>query len=179
MTALLMEIIPSCLELCVSYDWRATASKLSPRRYAFSFKHLGWLLAIIVCILGMGHSQATPGLLNACVTGCDEFARNSVYAEVRLSFSLLTWSTWRVFSPAGNAYAYIYITCECLQCDSVLGGEDKNVILPIFGGEYVWGGWSSSAISSLVINAFVCSVILYSEVSSRGYLKMSSVWNFI
>ena len=98
-----------------------------------------WLLTVIVCILGMGHSQATPGLLNACVTGC-EFARNSVYVEVWLLFSLLTCSTWRVFSPAGDAYAYIYITCECLQCDSILGGEDKNVILPIFGGEYVWGG---------------------------------------
>ena len=34
-TYLLMEIIPTCLELRMSYDWRATALKLSPRRFAF------------------------------------------------------------------------------------------------------------------------------------------------
>ena len=28
-TALLMEIIPTCFELCVSYNWQVTASRLS------------------------------------------------------------------------------------------------------------------------------------------------------
>ena len=35
-----MEIVPTCLELQVSYGWRATASKLSPRRFAFLFGNL-------------------------------------------------------------------------------------------------------------------------------------------
>ena len=38
-TALLMEIIPTCLELHVSYNWQATASKLSLRCFASSFGH--------------------------------------------------------------------------------------------------------------------------------------------
>ena len=39
MNALLMEIIPSCFELRVMYDWRVLASKLSLRCFVFSFRH--------------------------------------------------------------------------------------------------------------------------------------------
>ena len=35
-----MEIIPTCCEFYVSYDWQVKASKLSLRHFAFSFKHL-------------------------------------------------------------------------------------------------------------------------------------------
>ena len=31
MAPLLVEIIPSCLELCVNYDWRAMALKIVPK----------------------------------------------------------------------------------------------------------------------------------------------------
>ena len=34
-----MEIIPTCLELYVGYDWQAIALKLSLRRNAVSFWH--------------------------------------------------------------------------------------------------------------------------------------------
>ena len=75
MTVLIMQIICTCLELCVKYDWRATALKLSPDHNAVS----------IGCFFGFScnkcmytgrdtNSQATPGLLNVCVTGCEEFA---------------------------------------------------------------------------------------------------------
>ena len=64
-----MEIIPTCFELHVSYDWRATASKLSPRHFAFSFRHFFGFSD------NCGHdtySQATHGVehgvLNVCVT---------------------------------------------------------------------------------------------------------------
>ena len=36
------------------------------------------LLVTDLRIIGSGIVQATPGLLNACVTGCDGFARNCV-----------------------------------------------------------------------------------------------------
>ena len=35
-----MEIMPTCFELRVSYDWQATASKLSLRSFTFLFGHL-------------------------------------------------------------------------------------------------------------------------------------------
>ena len=40
MVALLMEIIHTCLELRVSYNWRAMASKLPPSRLVVPFGHL-------------------------------------------------------------------------------------------------------------------------------------------
>ena len=60
--ALLMEIIPTCLELRVSYDWRVVASKLSPRCFTFLFGH----------IFGFSGNNC---VCEACVryTGIDEF----------------------------------------------------------------------------------------------------------
>ena len=51
MIALLMEIIPTCLELCVSYDWQFMASKLSLRhlmaiqaiRYLYGFSRINYV----------------------------------------------------------------------------------------------------------------------------------------
>ena len=58
-TALLIEIIPFCSELRVSYDRRATPSHA------------------IILYTGCGmYSQGTLRLLNACVTDRDEYARN-------------------------------------------------------------------------------------------------------
>ena len=70
MTALLMEIIPTPCELCVNY-------KLSPRHFAFSFEHFFSFSHNNHVYTGLGmYSQATPGILNARVTGWDKFARN-------------------------------------------------------------------------------------------------------
>ena len=134
---LLMETIPTCFELHVSYDQQATASKLSPRSFAFYSR----------CFFGFPHnncvytgrgtySQATPGLLNTCITGCHKLARNCELSRSSIPISLLTWSTWKAFCPAENAI--IYLTCGCLQCDSVLRAEYESMILPAFGGEYLW-----------------------------------------
>ena len=44
MTVLLMKMIPTCFELCVSYDWRVMASNLSPKKHhAFVCQLLGLL----------------------------------------------------------------------------------------------------------------------------------------
>ena len=43
-----MYIIPTCFELCTSYDWRVTAWKLSQTRFAFSFVRFLAFHAIIV-----------------------------------------------------------------------------------------------------------------------------------
>ena len=68
MTALLIEIIPSCLELRVSYDWQATAVKLSPERNTVSFGHFLGFSHNNCVYIGCGtYGQATPKLLNADV----------------------------------------------------------------------------------------------------------------
>ena len=47
-----------------SYDWRATATKLSPRMLSVLGRRL---LGLLLNYSGRGmYSQATPGLLNAC-----------------------------------------------------------------------------------------------------------------
>ena len=69
MIALLMEIIPTCLELHVGYNWQAMVSNLSPRYLAFSFGSF-FDFSHNNCVYsecGM-YSQATPGLQNMCVT---------------------------------------------------------------------------------------------------------------
>ena len=57
MTALLIEIIPTCLELRVSYDSRAMASKLSPECNTVSFEHF----------FGFSHIHVCTGLLQVSV----------------------------------------------------------------------------------------------------------------
>ena len=77
-TTLLMEIIPTCFEFHVSYNWQATALKLSPTWFGLSPGHFfGFSPNNCVHDTYM-YNQATPGVLNACITGCDEFARNYV-----------------------------------------------------------------------------------------------------
>ena len=107
----------SSLELCT------TAMKRSLVRKMFLFWHIfGFCLK--TCTRHDTYSQATPGLLNMFIIGCDKFASNQL-CESRSStiVFLFTWSTWRPFSPAENAIVFIYIACGCLQCDSILGGE--------------------------------------------------------
>ena len=110
MTALKMQIISTCLELRVNYDWQATASKLSPEHNAVSFWcFFGFLHNHCMYTGRVTYSQATPRLLNACVTGCDEFGANYSCVCVSSSpllFSLLAYSTWRMFSPAENAIVH-------------------------------------------------------------------------
>ena len=69
-----MKIIPTCFDLRVSYDWRVTAMKLSPE----ALRVLGSrLLGLLFTYSGRGtYGQATPRLLNSCVTGSDELASN-------------------------------------------------------------------------------------------------------
>ena len=77
MTALLKEIIPTCFELFVSYDWQVMAPKLSLRHFMFLLKHFfGFLHNNCVGVARIVGPQATPGLLNTCITGCDEYAGN-------------------------------------------------------------------------------------------------------
>ena len=75
MTASLMEIIPTCLEFRVSYDWRAMASNSlqdpSRSRSDTSLASKQSLCTRCTCSQAIRH-----GLLSAWVTGCDEFARN-------------------------------------------------------------------------------------------------------
>ena len=59
----------------MSYNWQAKALELSPKTPHILVRIL---LGLLFMSSGCGtYSQATPGLLNACVTGCDEFATNS------------------------------------------------------------------------------------------------------
>ena len=87
--ALLMEIIPACLELHVNYDWWVMASKLSQKHFLFSFRQF-FSFSCINC----GHCTnilATPEVLSAYVTGCDKFTRNWLCVRnIHLSFSLST-----------------------------------------------------------------------------------------
>ena len=67
-----MKIIRTCFELQVSYDWRVTAMKLSPETLLVLGSRL---LGLLFMYPGRDtYGQATPRLLNSCVTGCDELA---------------------------------------------------------------------------------------------------------
>ena len=56
-----------------SYNWRAKAKKHSP---SIQDAYAGQLLGLLFTYSGCGmYNQAMPGLLNACVTVCDEFSR--------------------------------------------------------------------------------------------------------
>ena len=72
-----------------SYDWRATAKKRSP---SMQDERVRRLLGLLFTQSGCGsYSQATPGLLNACVLQCaTSLAGNFPQAEVGLQFSLFT-----------------------------------------------------------------------------------------
>ena len=62
----------SDLGQCSRYDWQATAKKWSPSVQDARVCRLLWLLFTYSgCDT---YSRATPGLLNACITVCDEFA---------------------------------------------------------------------------------------------------------
>ena len=62
-----------------SDDWRATAKKQSPSMQDTRVHRLLWLL---FTYFGCGtYSQATPRLVNACVTVCDEFASRQLSAS--------------------------------------------------------------------------------------------------
>ena len=50
--ALVIEIIRTCLELRVRYDWQAMASKLSPRWFTFSLGHLIGFSSTLYSTLG-------------------------------------------------------------------------------------------------------------------------------
>ena len=77
MIAMLMGIIPTCLDLCVSYDWPATALKPPLECNAVSFGHFSGFSHNNCMYTECGmYSQATPGLINAYITGFEEFARN-------------------------------------------------------------------------------------------------------
>ena len=72
MITLLMKIIHTCFELHVSYDWQVTATKLSLEALCVLGRQL---LGLLFTYSGRGtYGQATPRLLNSCVTDCDEFA---------------------------------------------------------------------------------------------------------
>ena len=80
-----MELIPSCFELRVSYNWQPTASKPSPRRFMFSFRHV---LDFWHNNCGCGtYSQATLEVMKACITGCDELARSYMYMYTTCAFT--------------------------------------------------------------------------------------------
>ena len=73
------------------------------------------LLGLLFTDYGSGtYSQATPTLLNACITGCEEFTRNMFVSSV---ISYLEVSS-RVYFVAGDK-------CARLQCDI----EAKRVAL--------------------------------------------------
>ena len=61
MIALQMEMIPTCLKLCVSYNWQVMATKLPERRLAFSVVHLLASHALIVWVwyVWSGHTRTT------------------------------------------------------------------------------------------------------------------------
>ena len=58
---------------CASYDWKIIRLKTISKRLHVLVWALRLQLTQELCGHGM-YSQATPGLLNACTTGCDEFA---------------------------------------------------------------------------------------------------------
>ena len=98
----------SGLVRCMSYNWRASATKRSPSTQ----DALVWQLTCTWLLFTYSrcgtYSQATPGLLNTCITGyaASLLAMNCVQVEVQLLFSLITWFTWSPFSPATKAIAY-------------------------------------------------------------------------
>ena len=70
----------SCLGLCTSYDWRATALELSPKMHRILVYRL---LGLLFMYSGHGmYSQATPWLVKACITVCDEFASNQLWVSL-------------------------------------------------------------------------------------------------
>ena len=94
MIALLMKIIPTCFELCTSYDWRVMASKVSQARFMFSFVRFLAFHATIVWAwhVWSGHTQTTERVryMKPRLQAATGLLRT---IEVRLSLSLSTWST--------------------------------------------------------------------------------------
>ena len=90
--------------------------------------HTRWTLPkLLFMYSGRGtYNQATTGLLNACATGCNEFASNQLW--VSSSSPTVTWS-WRLILCNGGHHCtsrYMYLLNLC------------SVIAPFFGGEYLW-----------------------------------------
>ena len=94
-----------------SYDWWATAMKQSSNMQNVLMPILLWL-RLMYSECGM-NSQDTSRLLNTCITGCNEIASNELCVSRSLTIN---------FSISSAEYI-VYITCGCLQRDSVLRGE--------------------------------------------------------
>ena len=110
-TALILEIFLSWFEAAcqlwlVSYDWQVATTKRSS-----STQH--GLTRRLLCLLRIRHgtnSQVMPRLLSKCVLRwlCWQLTM-CASLEVWLSLSLITWFTWRLFSPAENMLLRIYM----------------------------------------------------------------------
>ena len=169
------------------------------------------LLWLLLTYSGCGmYNQATPGLLNTCVTVCNEFASRQLSVS---RSSTIVFSIYLVLNTNLVPWKMplcIQIPFASLQCDSACFWRWVAVTSDHLDISSVWKllvgscvcGWkfehtfsmcSSPApklsvhlwhktLSSLAINAFVCSVISCWEVSSRGYLVTSDdtfVWSDI
>ena len=107
-----------------SYDWQATAKKRSPSMQDAHVRRLLWLL---FTYSGCGtYSQATPGLLNACVTVCDEFASRQL--SVSRSWTMV-FSIYLILKTSLSATedAVVHLDTFWISC---------SAIAPVFGGEY-------------------------------------------
>ena len=73
----------SGLERHTSYNWQAIASKLFPKTQCTLARRLYGLL---FTYSGHGtYSQATPRILNACITGCNKLASNQLWVSRSLT----------------------------------------------------------------------------------------------
>ena len=99
-TALLMEIFHTCLKLRLSYNWRATTSKLAPECNTVLF----------------GHLFGFPPNNCACIHMCSRLLRVSVWkslvvscvwVKVHISSCLLKWPFGRLFSATENNFLKI------------------------------------------------------------------------
>ena len=86
-----------------------------------------WLL--FTCSGRDTYSQATPGLLNTCIIGCDKFTSNQLYVSRSSTIVFSIYSAYLKTVYSSRECYCVYIACGCLQCDSILGGEYMYVYL--------------------------------------------------
>ena len=90
----------------------ATVDKLQPWNSHPVHKTflLGNFSGLCLCILSVARiARPHPDYwMHVCITGCDEFTSNELCVNKSLTIvSLFTWFTWKPFSPAVKALAYM------------------------------------------------------------------------
>ena len=101
-----------------SYDWWVTASKLCPKTHHI----LIWTLLVLLFMYSRcgTYSQATPELLNTCITRCDKFASNQrwVNSSLTIVFSIYLVLNTNFLQWKTLLCAYMYISFASPQCDN-------------------------------------------------------------